>query len=940
MKSSHQNSSLSPTHWDEIVNGSGVSEAIATLNFWTITDPSEADELLNRNAKKRWQHSGNLVPAWAVAGIDPKTGERWLQGVQLKPDTPVELDGKPQKYLSASGHETAPLFLDNGELDYWQKVLGDRTTPVIVTEGSKKAACLLTLQHAAISLPGVWNAQLKGRLKTSIKQFCGIGRRVYLCFDSDQTTNPKVQQALDRLGRLLSVEGCVVSVVVWDAQYKGVDDLYVQAGAEAVHDAIANALTLEEWKHSLKKLEKSEPSQQPHFESSIEGGLRWVSFERDDDTGEFKRSSIRVGNHLEALAYVENTEQGGAALLLEFQTVRGQVRRWQMPRSGLAGNAAALLDELLGRGYGLVYEQTKRLKRYLVELGQGVEKTYTITDKTGWVGDSFVLENRTYGDDSIRFRDVEPVSDSAYELRGTLDGWRSEVAALCRGNSRLILGLGIPLAAALAPVLGIEGGGFHLYGATSTGKTTTLKIAGSVVGIPSRAIKLWRATANGLEGLATAHNHLPLLLDEIGQADPRDVGASAYMLANGQGKTRARRNGEAIPPKSWNTLFLSSGEVPLIQYLKTAGIAVKGGQEIRMPDLPACPVGGNGVLESIGQYQAPAEFIRALESAVERNCGTALDLFLTRLVEDRKSEQWFKTQTARLWHLAHKLREVAPAEEIIGRVALRFALVQVALEVAHGYALLPFPVEQCDWAVQTLFTDWLNARGGAGSIEIKQACERIEHLFVSNEFGDRIYRVDEVNRDQNVRNLLAYRKTDPLDSSPEFWVPTSVFNSEFCQGIDKTLLINELLERGWLKPSTEPGRFQVQRKLGTRKIRVYVFKIFWDNVNPLGTVGTTGTEVQTPLSETIPELSIVENGMGTQRVPMGTDPSGYPSVPVTKTGVGTEYPLQNPLPGLVSGDVPMVPVVPVQNLKNSNLEKIDDGIDWVDIDPSEIGGAA
>jgi hypothetical protein len=206
---------LNPSHFSEIVQRSGVSEAIAFLNFWTITDASEADELLNRNAKKRWQHSDNLVPAWAVAGIDPKTGERWLQGVQLKPDTPVERDGKLQKYLSASGYETEPLFLDNGEPDYWQKVLGDRTIPLFITEGAKKAACLLTLQHAAISLPGVWNAQSKGRLKTSIKECCGIGRKVYLCFDSDQTTNPKVQQALDRLGRLLSAEGCVVSVVLW-----------------------------------------------------------------------------------------------------------------------------------------------------------------------------------------------------------------------------------------------------------------------------------------------------------------------------------------------------------------------------------------------------------------------------------------------------------------------------------------------------------------------------------------------------------------------------------------------------------------------------------------------------------------------------------------------------------------------------------------------------
>jgi hypothetical protein len=243
---------LTPAHRSEIIEGSGVSEAIASLNFWTVTDPAEADKLLNRNSKKRWQHSDCLVPAWAVAGVDPKSGERWLQGVQLKPGTPIDIDGKPQKYLTASGAETQPLFLDTGVADYWQAILADRMIPIFITEGAKKSGCLLSLGHAAISLPGVWNGQLKGKLKPLLSQFCGLGRKVYLCFDSDQVSKPNVQQALDRLGTLLGAEECVVRVVVWDDQYKGVDDLCVLAGTDAVRDAIASALTFEEWRDSCE----------------------------------------------------------------------------------------------------------------------------------------------------------------------------------------------------------------------------------------------------------------------------------------------------------------------------------------------------------------------------------------------------------------------------------------------------------------------------------------------------------------------------------------------------------------------------------------------------------------------------------------------------------------------------------------------------------------
>ncbi|WP_373545741.1 hypothetical protein [Chamaesiphon sp.] len=81
------------------------------------------------------------------------------------------------------------------------------------------------------------------------------------------------------------------------------------------------------------------------------------------------------------------------------------------------------------------------------------------------------------------------------------------------------------------------------------------------------------------------------------------------------------------------------------------------------------------------------------------------------------------------------------------------------MELAHSYHLLPFPVEHCGWAVKQMFDDWLDIRGGEGSIEIKEACNRIEHLFVSNQHGDR---VADTHNPVNVRNLLAYRHIDDL----------------------------------------------------------------------------------------------------------------------------------------------------------------------------------
>jgi hypothetical protein len=79
--------SLDDRHRQEWLQ-SAVSPEIISRNVWTIDDPRDVDQLLNRNTGRRWKHSDHLVPGWAVAGVDPQTGERCYRGAQFKPDNP------------------------------------------------------------------------------------------------------------------------------------------------------------------------------------------------------------------------------------------------------------------------------------------------------------------------------------------------------------------------------------------------------------------------------------------------------------------------------------------------------------------------------------------------------------------------------------------------------------------------------------------------------------------------------------------------------------------------------------------------------------------------------------------------------------------------------------------------------------------------------------
>ena len=237
---------------------------IVDLNFRSI-DNHEVPRILNRAGSSKWKQV-DYGPGWAVSGVDPKSGEPSLLGVQVKLDNAqMSADGRALKYLSASGYESQPLFLDTGSADYWSQATADLTRWHWITEGAKKAACLLALGEAAISLPGVENWQAKQITKPAVKKFVA-GAYVALAFDmdwlkgKDGKPNVGVLRALDKLGREIVRLGGIPLIVSWDSgKGKGIDD-YLVAVPEggrlaALEDLKSRALTFAQWKDEVKSLD-------------------------------------------------------------------------------------------------------------------------------------------------------------------------------------------------------------------------------------------------------------------------------------------------------------------------------------------------------------------------------------------------------------------------------------------------------------------------------------------------------------------------------------------------------------------------------------------------------------------------------------------------------------------------------------------------------------
>ena len=289
---------IHPQHWQELA-ASAIDPQIAELNFVSLKGVTPYDYLFYSDGIKRL-NTGRLplgilkkyshieMGGWWSSGIDPITGEEELWGC-FKPDQP-RLDptkGKYQKYehpLKAvatlfalrvslniwhkvSQRYSVPLpdnvvVDDKGEaLGFWAWVIANPKVAVILTEGVKKAAALLSQGFVAIGLPGIWggyrNKSGTPCLLPQLAVFACEGRQVYFAFDQDEkpTTRLYNRKAVGCTARLLQQHGSAVSIISWSPWIKGCDDLIVAKGAEYFEQCYSKALSFEDWQaDALKEL--------------------------------------------------------------------------------------------------------------------------------------------------------------------------------------------------------------------------------------------------------------------------------------------------------------------------------------------------------------------------------------------------------------------------------------------------------------------------------------------------------------------------------------------------------------------------------------------------------------------------------------------------------------------------------------------------------------
>lgn len=538
------------------------------------------------------------------------------------------------------------------------------------------------------------------------------------------------------------------------------------------------------------------------FHKGFKNGVYWQEPFGEDDV---PKHPTLLCSPLVVVAETRDTEQGNWGRLLSWQDNDGHAHNWACPVEMLAATDTADFRRELARN-GLTIVTNGRARQKLVDYvlsskPQSNDRVRCV-EKTGWHGTRYVLSNRVYGKQEGESVIYQGVKNCDFASAGDLVGWKREVAARAVGNTRMVFAISTAFAGALVEMANESGGGFQFTGATSKGKTSTvIDPAASVCGHPDRFAKRWRTTTNGLEALCLSRNHSTLILDDLGQAEAKECGPAAYLIANGQGKVRMQKEGGNRPLSTWKTMLLSSGEVDITQHMAEAGKVAKGGQVARLPSIPADAGAGMFALERLHDQPDGRQFSDTMMAVTREYYGTAGEAFLDKLTIPATLKETADSIRGGITEIVKLMKIPDGAAPEVGRVAARFALVAFAGELATQFGVTGWDKGEALKAAIRCFDDWLSESGGSMGADDKALFAQVS-AFLQAHGASRFPPHDISQADlQRVQNRAGFSHNN--GENIFYWVESGAFKRELCKGFNHTAAAKSLIKAGWLEQGSD-----------------------------------------------------------------------------------------------------------------------------------------
>ena len=767
----------------------------------------------------------------------PDTGHKWIRAISLKPNgTGWQMKEPDFKLVYPDGHGKKPLYRLH------ELVAANSVDPVYIFEGEQKADLAASLGFVATTCGGSNSISA-----THLEPLAG--RSVVIWPDNDEAGI----KARDEIAAALQAIGCSVlsididalglpekgDIVDWVQQRTNNSQTTTKADIEAlslikcqvISGSADSRKILSNTSGNIPKGHLCEPmaygGNDGRFEILPNGIFYIAKDQHDNERSHFISSPILV------IAKTRDGTGNAWGRLLQWHDDERRLHQWAMPMNLLKGDGSDIRGELFDQGV-MISPERKNRDLLSVYLGSYPINTFALcVERLGWHGLRYVMPQQTYGEQSgqLTVYQQNSVMAASFYAQGSLADWQQQISQPCAKHNRLVFALACAFAGQLLEPLNEQGGGFHIRGDSSSGKSTALKLAGSVWGNPEQVIRQWRATSNALEGIAALHNDNFLGLDEISQCEPKDIGNTVYMLSNGQGKARMQRTGITKPVSQWRVMFLSNGEQSLDSIMAQVGKRTNAGQEIRLADIPADAGHGLGIFDPLPAGQNPAAYAEQLQQATAKFHGTAGMAWLEYLTQDKTAS----TQQAQAY-IEQFMRAYAFGKNGQAyRVAKRFALVAAAGELATQANITGWQQGCVIQAVGQCFNAWLDGFGDGANLESRNILAEVKAFFEahgSSRFENMQPPVMNDGSDmlQRIINRVGYYRQD--DNSRAYLVYPEQFKSEICQGRDPRQVAKVLNAAGWLDCDTGKNTKAVRLPDIPKTVRMYAFNAAmwqWEN---------------------------------------------------------------------------------------------------------------
>jgi len=534
-----------------------------------------------------------------------------------------------------------------------------------------------------------------------------------------------------------------------------------------------------------------------------------------DKNGEFKK--VRICSWMIVQARTRGLNGYNHGYLIKWRDKDNHIKQQAIPASALH-DPSSLIESLTNAGLAIVPSRSREVLTYIEAFK--VETVVDCTTETGWYNDdSFVLPSQSYRPNnnktSLLFQGTNTVKNIT-NVKGDLNEWQKNIGKLCVGNSRLTLSVCVALAAPMLKMLNLENGGFHLVGDSSLGKSTALKVACSVFGSPAYA-KSWKATSTGLEYIAATYNDLPLALDELKQASPETISDAIYMLANGKGKERGKKEGGLRPLNEFRTLVLSTGERTPAELLKEKG-GIHAGQEVRLINIPA-DTKKYGLFETTHQSYNGEHFSNLLMQNSALYYGSAGDVWIKHLVN---SQEAIIEASNQLMSSFSRNLDTNNYDGQLKRVLSRFALLAAAGELATAKGITGWNKNDATEAMHAVFQSYLSSRGGIGKNEDQDIIDKVReslmthgdarfdnvsnlsptHYRVQNRMGYKI-RADNTIEDESIDDFNTDVEDSPSTKQGYLYLVTKEGLCNIAKGYSSKKIAGVLSDNGYLRESAK-----------------------------------------------------------------------------------------------------------------------------------------